>query len=60
VEWDSSVAASYGSYWPRYLRVRVVVFEKLTYAGRFEHWELAGGPEWSRASFVVSLKHLPV
>ena len=29
-------------------------------AGRVEHWELAGEPEWIRASFVVGLKHLPV
>ncbi len=29
-------------------------------ARRVEHWELAGDPEWIRASFVVGLKHLPV
>lgn len=29
-------------------------------ARRVEHWELAGEPEWIRASFVVGLKHLPV
>jgi cytochrome P450 len=29
-------------------------------AARVEHWELAGEPEWIRASFVVGLKHLPV
>jgi cytochrome P450 len=30
------------------------------FARRVEHWELAGDPEWIRASFVVGLKHLPV
>jgi hypothetical protein len=25
-----------------------------------ESWELAGDPEWIKASFVVGLKHLPV
>jgi cytochrome P450 len=29
-------------------------------ARRVEHWELAGEPDWIRASFVVGLKHLPV
>jgi len=29
-------------------------------ARRVESWELAGDPEWIRASFVVGLKHLPV
>lgn len=27
---------------------------------RVETWELAGDPEWIKASFVVGLKHLPV
>ena len=27
---------------------------------RVEAWELAGDPEWIKASFVVGLKHLPV
>jgi cytochrome P450 len=27
---------------------------------RVESWELAGDPEWIKASFVVGLKHLPV
>ena len=27
---------------------------------RVEAWELAGEPEWIKASFVVGLKHLPV
>ncbi|MEE2674284.1 MAG: cytochrome P450 [Myxococcota bacterium] len=27
---------------------------------RVESWELAGEPEWIKASFVVGLKHLPV
>jgi cytochrome P450 len=30
------------------------------FARRVEHWELAGDPDWIRASFVVGLKHLPV
>jgi cytochrome P450 len=29
-------------------------------ARRVEHWEMAGEPEWIRASFVVGLKHLPI
>jgi hypothetical protein len=37
--------------------MRAIVEE---FAGRVEHWELAGEPEWISASFVVGLKHLPV
>ncbi|ONF95617.1 cytochrome P450 [Sphingomonas jeddahensis] len=35
-----------------------ILFEELL--ARFDHFELAGDPSWTRASFVSGMKHLPI